>query len=117
MPRFPPDKWEVRYLKDLDNLSFDPPDDEEIHIAALLAVRPAAGEEGSFRFTLAGSNHLNMLVPVTSILEDEAFNQMFIEAQLHLGSQVSSQYITCLLAIHSENSVRFKTSHSDFLLG
>ena len=89
MSSFPPKNWVVRYLKDMDSIVADPGDVDSIHVEALLAARPAEGLEGTFRFTLAGSAHLETRVAVTSMLPDPAFEGMFIEAQLQLGTQVS----------------------------
>ena len=88
MSSFPPKNWAVRHLQDMATFSFEAPEDDTVRLDALLAIRPAAGEEGAFRFTLACSRHLDMLIPVDAVLDDPIFKGMSIEAQLELGTQV-----------------------------
>ena len=88
MSSFPPSNWEVRFLKDMEALEVEPPDSDGVHLQALLAARPADGLEGSFLFTLRGRGHLQLLVPVDSILQLPEFAGMSIEAELRLGTHV-----------------------------
>ena len=88
MSSFPPKDWAVRHLQDMASISFQPPEDDSVRLDALLAVRPAKGEEGSYRFVLACSRQVDMLIPVDLVLDDPSFKGMNIEAQLELGTQV-----------------------------
>ena len=88
MSSFPPKQWQVRYLADLDTLAGTVHEDRPISLEALLAVRPSGGEEGSFRFTLAGPSHVKIRITVTDVLQDEAFKNMFLDIQMELGTQV-----------------------------
>ncbi len=88
MSSFPPRNWEVRFLKDMDAIDGEPPDKDGIFMEALLAARPSAGLEGTFNFTLRGKKHLDLLVPVQSILPHPVFEGMSLEAELRLGTQV-----------------------------
>jgi len=88
MSSFPPLRWQVRYLKDMDTLVGTAPDDGEISMEAILAVQPSGGEEGSFRFTLAGSSHLHLKFEVTSIIQDDSLAGLSMELQMELGTQI-----------------------------
>ena len=92
MSSFPPKDWVVRHLQDMASITFQPPKDDSVRLDALLAVRPAEGEEGSYRFVLASSRHVDMLIPVDLVLDDPSFKGMNIEAQLELGTQVKHIY-------------------------
>ena len=50
MSSFPPKEWRVRYLKDMQHLACEAIEEDEISMAAYMAVRPSEGEEGSYRF-------------------------------------------------------------------
>ena len=91
MLSFPSRNWRVRHLADMASLSFAAPEDNTVRLDALLAIRPAAGEEGSSRFTLAGSKHVDMLVPLELVLDDPSFKGMLLDAQMELGTQVRIQ--------------------------
>jgi len=67
MSSFPPLNWEVRYIEDMDKLFLDE-GSTSLSIAALLAVKPARGAEGDFRFTLLGSDPISARVRASSIL-------------------------------------------------
>ena len=48
MSSFPPRKWEVRFLLDMDSLSCPEQEGSKINREAFLAIKPSGGEEGSF---------------------------------------------------------------------
>jgi len=88
MSSFPPTAWEVRYLRDMDSMEATRHEDREVSMEALMAVRPANGEEGAFRLTLAGADHIKIRLSVHEILEHEAFRDAYLDIQLELGTQV-----------------------------
>ena len=88
MSSFPPEDWDMRPLADMNTMVASPRQGAEHSLQALLAVGPADGLEGSFRFTLTGTNHVTMRVPVQRILADKQFGGMIIELQLQLGTQI-----------------------------
>ena len=87
MSSFPPKKWEVRFLRDMPTLAC-PTGETGISMAALLAVRPAPGEEGNFRFALAGPDKIKLRFSIRGILDSQLFDRMFAEAELDIGDQV-----------------------------
>ena len=93
MSSFPPDQWQVRYLKDMDSLEGTQHADRAVSLEALMAIKPADGEEGSFRFTLAGTDHIKLRINVQDILGRDIFKDMYLEVQLELGTQVNKKYI------------------------
>ena len=88
MSAFPPKTWDVRPLEDMDAMSASPKEGAEHSMQAFLAVHPASGLEGSYRFALTGTNHVTMKVPVQRIIPDQRFKEMVIEIQLQLGTQI-----------------------------
>ena len=90
MSSFPPTAWEVRYLRDMDSMEATRHEDREVSMEALMAVRPANGEEGAFRLTLAGADHIKIRISVYEILEHEAFRDAYLDIQLELGTQVNN---------------------------
>ena len=88
MSSFPPKDWEVRFLKDMDGLTAAPAIDDGISMEAFLAVRPADGEEGTFRFVLSGPDALRLYFPVNFILPAEQFTNMHVEAHFDLDEQI-----------------------------
>ena len=88
MSSFPPKKWEIRYLRDMDDLAIDAAGEDNIAMEALLAVRPAEGEEGNFRFALAGTEDLRLLFPVNMVLTSELFAGMHVEAHLSVADHI-----------------------------
>ena len=89
MSSFPPKNWRVRHLEDMASISFEALEDATVRLDALLAIRPAGGEEGSYRFTLSGSKHVEPLIPLELVLDDPSFKGLFIDPQLELGTQVN----------------------------
>jgi len=88
MVTFPPATWEIRNLADMDPMEGTPLDDSDFSFQLLLAVPPADGREGFFKFLLSGKDHLMLEVPVVSILNDDRFRGLTINTQLQLGTQV-----------------------------
>lgn len=88
MSAFPPPEWDVRPLTDMDSMVAGPRDGADHSMQALLAVAPAEGLEGSYKFLLSGSNHLKMRIPIRKIISDKRFEEMYIETQLQLGTQI-----------------------------
>lgn len=88
MSSFPPSKWEVRFLKDLDTLEGTPLEEEQVSLDALLAVRPAQGEEGSFRFAISGDAAIQLNLDPEELLQDARFNNMTIHLEMKPGEQV-----------------------------
>ena len=88
MSSFPPLQWQVRYLQDMDTLEGTAREDHSISLEALMAVRPAEGEEGAYRFTLAGPSHVKIQIHVYDVLKHEPFKDVYLDIQLELGTQV-----------------------------
>ena len=88
MSSFPPPNWEVQFLKDMDSLACEAKDSTRLSIAAYLAVKPAGGEEGNFRFVLAGPHKIRLRFEIKNVLPSELFNNMVAEAELEIGDQV-----------------------------
>ena len=91
MSSFPPREWRVRYLKDMQNLACEAIEEDEISMAAYLAVRPSEGEEGTYRFVLHGPDKIKFKFPVSKLLPSNLFEDMFIEAELAIGDQIKME--------------------------
>ena len=72
MATFPPRAWTVRFLQDMENIHCGLIDGDNLTMEALVAVRPAGGEEGNFRFALAGPDMLKLVFLVSRILAGAA---------------------------------------------
>ena len=88
MSSFPPKRWNVRYLKDMAPLSCEPSDDNEVSMEAFMAVRPSSGQEGNFRFTLAGPSKLPIQFDVSDLLKSDLFRDMTVEAELDIADNI-----------------------------
>ena len=53
-----------------------------------MALKLAGGEEGSFRFVLAGPNKLKIRFEISDVLNNPLFEGMFAEAELAIGDQI-----------------------------
>jgi hypothetical protein len=95
MSSFPPKQWRVRYLEDLDSLTIEARTEDKISMEALLAVKPAQGEEGAFRFVLAGCNHLGLSIPIYDILPIPSFKDWTLVAEWEVGTQVKLSKNSC----------------------
>ena len=91
MSSFPPKEWRVRYLKDMQHLACEAIEEDEISMAAYLAVRPSEGEEGSYRFALWGPDKIKLKFPVSKLLPSDLFEDMYIEAELAIGDQIKME--------------------------
>ena len=88
MSSFPPKRWNVRYLKDMASLSCEPSDDNEVSMEVFMAVRPSSGQEGNFRFTLAGPSKLPIQFDVSDVLKSDLFRDMTVEAELDIADNI-----------------------------
>ena len=88
MATFPPRAWTVRFLQDMENIDCSLIDGDNLTMEALVAVRPAGGEEGNFRFALAGPDMLKLVFPVGRILAGAAFSNMIAEVEMKPGDQI-----------------------------
>ena len=88
MSSFPPSKWEVRFLKDMTTQSCSPGEDGGPAMAAYLAVRPSSGEEGTFRFALAGPDKIKLRFAITDGLPSCLFDGMTAESEMDIGDQI-----------------------------
>ena len=88
MSGFPPKKWEARFLQDMETLQCNLKEGETLSMEAYVAVKPSGGQEGNFRFTLAGTERLRLEFPVNKILPEPAFANMIIELEMVPGDQI-----------------------------
>jgi len=88
MATYPPRTWEIRPLEDMSTMEGSPQTDDTFGVQILLAVPPAAGEEGSYKFLVSGRDHLTVEVPVNTIIKDPRFQGLAIHAQFQPGTQV-----------------------------
>ena len=88
MATFPPRAWTVRFLQDMENIDCGLIDGDNLTMEALVAVRPAGGEEGNFRFVLAGPDMLKLVFLVSRILAGAAFSNMIAEVEMKPGDQI-----------------------------
>ena len=89
MSSFPPRKWEVRFLRDMSSMACsDPEGDGEIKMEAFMAVKPSGGQEGSFRFVLAGNKPVKLRFNVESVIPSKLFGGMVAEGELKIGDQI-----------------------------
>ena len=92
MSCYPPSKWRVQYLKDMQTFACESTEEDAISMAAYLAVQPLDGEEGSFRFVLHGPDNIKLKFPASRLLPSELFDNMFIEAELTIGDQIQIEW-------------------------
>ena len=88
MSTFPPGIWDVRVLQDMDGLKCSSKKSDDITLEAFIAVKPAGGEERTFRFALGGSKKLKLSLPVNKVLRGAAFDDMLAEIELVPGDQI-----------------------------
>ena len=88
MSAFPPSKWDVRHLQDMDNLECTPREDGGLAMEAYIAARPAGGEEGNFKMVLGGNNKLKVSFAVSRLLPSDAFNNMVFDVELWSGAEI-----------------------------
>ena len=91
MSEFPPKKWDVRFLQDMETLECGLQAGKDLAMEAFVTVRPARGEEGNFKFMLAGSSKLRLSFPINKGLPSPAFNNMVAKLELVPGDQIKLQ--------------------------
>jgi hypothetical protein len=90
MSSFPPADWEVRYLQDMETYTAEP-DNRRLTLAALLAVKPAGALEGTFRFVLAGTEDIEIKLPVAEFMPHKAVENFTVVGQFQPGTQIVMQ--------------------------
>ena len=89
MSSFPPRKWEVRFLRDMNSMACsDPEGEDEIKMEALMAIKPSGSQEGSFRFVLSGNKPVKLKFNVESVIPSKLFGGMVAEGELKIGDQI-----------------------------
>ena len=88
MSSFPPPSWNVRFLQDMESLECSLTGENNITMEAFVAVRPAGGQEGNFKFVIGGPRMLKLSFPVSKLLGDPVFNNMTAEIEMKPGEQI-----------------------------
>ena len=88
MSAFPPSKWDVRFLKDMDTLGCTPSENGGLTMEAFMALRPSGGEEGTFKLVLGGTEKLKISLEISRVLPGQAFTNMFADIELWAGEQI-----------------------------
>lgn len=93
MSSYPPDRWEVRFLGDMD--SFTVPSKAGVHnrgdklsLAILMAAPPAEGLDGSFRLSLGGTQLLSIRCNAAEVIPHPGFMDFEIRADFQPGMTV-----------------------------
>ena len=87
MSSFPPTSWDVRFLQDMENLECGLQSEGGLSMEAFVAIRPAGGKEGSFKFTIDGEM-VKLSFPISKVLSDPAFRDMQAEIEMKPGQQI-----------------------------
>ena len=96
MSSFPPKRWDVRFTTDMNTLTTAFRSGSlNIRMEAFLAVRPASGEEGSFRFVLDGPEKISLKFNIQAVLPSGLFSGMVAEAELHVREYIKMQKNSC----------------------
>ena len=88
MSAFPPSKWDMRFLRDMDTLSCTPPENGGMTMEAFMALRPSGGEEGNFKLVLGGTEKLKISLKISRVLPGQAFTNMVADIELWAGDQI-----------------------------
>ena len=88
MSSFPPKQWAVRYLCDMDPMECTAREDKGISMEAFLAVKPAGGQEGSFRFALSGPEKVKLGFNIENVLPSGLFAGMAAVAKVVIADHV-----------------------------
>ena len=72
----------------MENLECSLRGENNITMEAFVAVRPAGGQEGNFKFIIGGPRMLNLSFPVSKLLDDPAFKDMVAEIEMKPGEQI-----------------------------
>lgn len=91
MLSFPPPNWEVRFLKDFNTYNTATTNGHQILMAAIMAIRPAEGESGNFKFVLTGPDNIRLNVPISMVLADSSLADMYIDTEVNIGEHVSTK--------------------------
>ena len=75
MSSFPPASWDVRFLQDMENLECGLQNESGLSMEAFVAIRPAGGKEGSFKFAIDGEM-FKLSFPISKVLTDPAFKDI-----------------------------------------
>ena len=70
------------------NLACNAREDGAPSMAAYMAVKPSSGEEGAFRFALAGPDKIKLRFAIDQILP----TKQFAEAEMGIGDQIQVDY-------------------------
>ena len=95
MSAFPPGKWQVRHLRDMDDLECAEQEDGGLTMEALVAIKPSGGEEGSFKLMIGGTEKLKLSFPVSKLLPGDDFNGMLADIELWAGAQIKMEKNSC----------------------
>ena len=96
MSSFPPKRWDVRFTSDMNTLTVAfGSGGPNIKMEAFMAVKPASGEEGSFRFVLEGPEKISLKFNVQAVLPSGLFSGMVADAELHVGEHIKMQKNSC----------------------
>jgi hypothetical protein len=90
METFPPPQWDVRHLAEFEDITVPAPSGSKFHLQALLVGKPSNGKEGQFKFLVSGNDHLSFKVRLRDIIDHPLFEDMIIDCQMELGSQVKN---------------------------
>ena len=88
MSSFPPKQWAVRYLRDMDAMECTAREDKGISMEAFLAVKPAGGQEGSFRFALSGPEKVKLGFDIENVLPSGLFAGMAAVAKVVIADHL-----------------------------
>jgi len=92
MDSFPLSSWDVCHISDFEDITVPAPSGSKFHLQALLIGKPANGKEGQFKFLVSGNDHLTFSVRVRDVVDNPLFEDMHVDCQLKLGSQVKTCY-------------------------
>ena len=88
MTAFPPKKWDVRFMTDFYTLGCAQSADTGVSMEAFLAVKPAAGKEGTFRLVLTGPERIKLRFNVCDVLPSGLFAGMVAETEVDVGDNI-----------------------------
>jgi len=75
---FPPASWDIRHLEDMDKI-LNLTEGDDLTIIPLLAVKPASGAEGDFRFIIEGAHPISVRVKASDILPASSLSRYFTQ--------------------------------------
>ena len=89
MTAFPPKRWDVRFISDFDTLGCSEMAGGGLSMEAFLAIKPATGQEGSFRLVLMDPEKIKLRFNMNAVLPSGLFAGMVAEAELNVGEHIS----------------------------